>query len=354
MEDHDFDWQQLIRSIHQRNLTPVISNQVVMGVLFPGKDVVTSWASEVEYPFAGSRNLTRVAQFVLYRSRVRNELAAKENYCAHLKDRLLQQAEEELGADRSYLAGLRRRSGLATFSQTALELRRPDFRQDPRHPLSILASLPIPVYLTTSHHRFMEAALVAQGKSPHTAVYCWKPQQRDKLQRRLETVDSSRSPGACEKDPYFKPDENEPLVFHLHGIDDMPESVVLTEEDYLQLFDTLTTELVEGPKSRVRESDGAAGIPGEVRMRLASDQLLLLGFDEQGWELRVLVHALNKVDRQNPGFAIPVVPAEAVDEEGVKRFQSYLEHFFEYNRFNVYWGDPQTFLGSLWDKWQEG
>ena len=45
-----------------------------------------------------------------------------------------------------------------------------------------------------------------------------------------------------EEDPEYKPDKDNPLVYHLFGRLDIPESLVLTEDDYFDFLVGVTKE----------------------------------------------------------------------------------------------------------------
>lgn len=102
----------------------------------------------------------------------------------------------------------------------------PDF-DDPAEIHSVLASLPLPVYLTTNYDDFLLRALRARGKRP-TREFCrWN----ERLRMLPEPDDSETEPTA-----------DAPLVFHLFGHAEAPESMVVTEDDFIDFVAAVAAE----------------------------------------------------------------------------------------------------------------
>jgi hypothetical protein len=324
MSNSHIDWFIITERIVQKTLTPIISNQVINDILFGKKEAARTWANDVAYPLADSDNLTRVAQFL---GITEDPSRAKSKYLHFLKEKLLALAEAEAETHQQAFLddfkGVKLR-GL-TFSQLATALRYPDFEKEDTNPLRIIAALDLPVYLTTSHHHFMEAALRVVGKKPRTEVYAW----REGLEKKI--------PAKFRTDRDFEPDEETPLVYHLHGIDDAPESLVLTEDDYLEFLASITQDF------------NTEAIPSTVRDAFSS-LLLLLGYDLHAWDLRVLLRGLIKGN--NPfrprSFAIQLDPDKVKSVKKPAQLREYLEQYFDKVAFDVYWGSPQEFMQDLW------
>jgi hypothetical protein len=98
----------------------------------------------------------------------------------------------------------------------------PDFSRE-HEPHAVFAGLPLPVYLTTNYDDFMVAALRQRAKDPRREVCRWNSSPS---MRAEPTV----------LDPAFVPTPANPVVFHLHGHIGLPESLVLTEDDYLDFL----------------------------------------------------------------------------------------------------------------------
>ena len=330
MPNSNINWDFIIEQIQRKKFTPIISNQVINNLLFGSHNVVQAWAGDRDYPLADSDNLTRVAQFV---SVTQQDLSrAKSGYLYFLKNSLLKLARTEPDANQAFLDQVQGELRGLTFSQLAAErLHYPDFKKESDNPLSILAALDIPIYITTGHHHFMEAALRAIAKTPRTELYCWREGLQDNIPPKYQT------------DPNFEPDLETPLVYHLHGIDDYPDSLVLTEDDYLEFLVNVTRDF------------NTEDIPSTVRNALSNSLLLLLSYDLHAWDLRVLLQGIIKGKPRRPrSYAIQLIPNEVQRREKTEQFQAYLREYFDQVKFDVYWGDPQSFMQTLWQKWEEG
>ena len=128
----------------------------------------------------------------------------------------------------------------------------PDFSQKYANiPHSVLADLSLPIYITTNYDKFMEEALITRGRQPDSEYCRWNEV--------LEFAGDSLF-----KNPQYKPTEDKPLVYHLHGIIDEPQSMVLTERDYIDFVINLTID--------------ENLIPTVIRKALAMTSLLFIGY----------------------------------------------------------------------------
>lgn len=331
MPNNNIDWDFITDQVYQKKCTPVLSNKIINTLVFNGQNIILAWADRVNYPLADGNNLTRIAQYL---SITRQDLTrAKSSYLQFLKRNLFESVQADPAADRAFLDQVNSELRGLTFSQLAIErLHIPDFGNQPNNPLTILAALDIPVYLTTSHHHFIEAALTATGKTPRTEVYAW----HEGLEGNI--------PAAFRTNLDFEPDIQTPLVYHLHGIDDYPDSLVLTEDDHLEFLVNVTQDFKE-PNI----------IPSTVRNALSSSLLLLLGYELHAWDLRVLLQGLIKGKPRRPrSFAIQLIPENQKDVKSPEQFQDYLHKYFGQARFDVYWGDMHSFVTNLWEVWEAG
>lgn len=332
MSANTLDWDIIIEQINAGGCTPMIGNHLAGQVVFGTTTIVDGWAQQTSYPLR-RRTLTRIAQ---YRSFISSSpLRAKRDYLKFLKEQALAQAEHRPDARPEHLQGVRSQVEGLSFSELVCEhLRQPNFRRDVDNPLSILAALDFKLYLTTSPHRLLETALTAWGKQPHSEVYAW----RDDLQDLLEKKNLLFQP---ESRPIFVPSVKEPLVVHLHGIDDVSASLVLSEDDYLEFLVNITHDL---PTPVIRN---------EVRTAIKNSLLLLIGYRMHAWDLRVLLQGLirkKSISSQSRSFAVQLEPQHMQGVLDPTNYQNYLTKYFDKIEFDIYWGDPQSFLQTLWDK----
>jgi hypothetical protein len=143
---------------------------------------------------------------------------------------------------------------------------------------------------------------------------------------------SNRAISVFDRDPDYAPSVSEPLIYHLHGLDIYPASLVLTEDDYLDFL--------------VKVSWDKEVVPYSVREGLENSTLLLLGYELQDWDFRVLFRGLispRRGTRRRLSVSIQFKPES--DREAI---QVYREKYFDEVKFKVYWGKPGEFMGELW------
>ncbi len=332
LDNKKIKWDSIISRIDKQRFTPIISNGVMNDTLFGNDNLVQAWSTHISYPLTDCDNLTRAAQFLSITER--DPVQAKNDYLLFLNRQLLKFVRAKSGDKPAFLDKAKLKRDVKTLSLSQLATNRlnyPDFKEEQDNPLNILASLDLPIYLTTSHHHFMEAALTAMSKTPRTEVYCWRDDLKDNL------------PPEYLIDQDFEPTVENPLVYHLHGIDDYPDSLVLTEDDHLEFLVNVT-----------RHFKKADFIPSTIRNALSSSQLLLLGYELHAWDLRVLLQGLIKdLPRRSRSFAIQLPHTDIEGVNDPQEFQNYLHQYFDQAKFDIYWGTPQSFMQTLWEKWEE-
>ena len=97
-------------------------------------------------------------------------------------------------------------------------------------PHNALANLRLPVYLTTNYDHFMHNALSRiPGVRPRIEFSRWT---EDLMETQTSTFDHG-----------YEPSQSDPVVFHLHGHAGCPESLVVSEDDYLDFIVRTSKEL---------------------------------------------------------------------------------------------------------------
>lgn len=358
---------QLRRAIKSERLIPVIGDTIRLGHIFdlergsdgesdagePAspearvvrrgvvEDLASWWAEDIGYPLTDNGQLARVAQF---RSiQLKNETLAKEDYLTFLKRELLALAEEAAEVDNDSeslkLVAKLRNDHTMSFADIVKELDYPHFEENSSDPLWVLSRLPIKIYLTTGYYDFIERALVAAGKKPVSRLCFWNMKQ--------ESVAPEHRP-----DPDYEPDVQHPVVYHLLGMERYPESLVLTEDDYLSFLWHFS-----------RDKPGDSGdrfVPPYLEAELKTSTLLLLGYRLEDWDLRVLFHGLLNPDREassplRPSVAIQIDPKDQplVRADNVPAAEKYLNAYFEKANFTLKCQDSDVFVTDLWRAWQE-
>jgi hypothetical protein len=278
----DFIWQRLIRSIANGTCTPFIGSGASMGSAPLHSEIARMWAKEFSYPLADPNNLPRVSQFLAVRY---DPLFSKEQ----LKK-----------------------------LYTGLEM--PDF-SEPDEPHRILAELPLPIYITTNYDDFLVQALRSQDRSPELELCRWNVFIKD-------------HPSVFEEDSYFEPSPSEPIVFHLYGHVNTPESLVLTEGDRQDFLINVACD--------------RSLLPSPIQQAIFQPSLLIVGYDADEWMslFRLLV---GRTDLSPRG--ISVITHMAPDEVSTR---SYLESYLASGLGNVkvYWGTAKDFLSELRVRWE--
>ncbi|MEW5961070.1 MAG: SIR2 family protein [Chloroflexota bacterium] len=309
-------WQQtIVERVRSGKVVPVISNVVSNNLVLGGHDdLVAAYAKYTNYPLDDC-NLLRIAQYISVTDEsVTDPGAVKEDYVNFVKNRLFDIAERE-GVAADVLAELEEEFDDITFSEFPDRLGYPRFDQDPTNPFLILAECPLPIYLTTSYHSFLEVALRRAGKAPRTEICRWH--------QGLEGI-----PSVFDDD--YQPTRDEPLVYHLFGVDAHPGSLVLTEDNHLEF-------LVAVSQNIGRATDP---IPRRVRQAMADSSLVLLGYDLRSWDFWVLFWGLFKPrPLQQTSVSVQLAPNELE--------RNYLQRYLDEFEFKVYWGDIHQYAQEL-------
>jgi hypothetical protein len=324
LQQKKMGWSEtIIERIHSGKVLPVIGNSIANEILFGShEDIVEGWAEYIDYPRANKHQLTQVTQFTSIILKGDDEIKADDVYIKEVYLDFLKQAVSSM-ADEELLEDLQEDPSTATlsFSEVAERLELPDFSNGRDNPLLLLADLPLPIYLTTSYHNLLEAALRRANKDPKTVICYWDP--------RLRSISS-----VFDTDAGYHPDPLKPLVYHLFGFDKYPSSLVITEDDYLDFL--------------VNISQDWDGIPLPVRQALADSSLLLLGYGLRHWDFRVLFRGLvrSSIDQRRPKSV--AIQVRAGDEDEANYLKNYL---VQEGDFEIYWGETVDFVKELHQGW---
>lgn len=203
---------------------------------------------------------------------------------------------------------------------------RPDF-EDENEPHRTLADLDLPVYLTTNYDDFMAAALQRKGRKVVREFARWM--------RRLKADNHSLF------DVGYEPSINEPVVFHLHGHADFHESLVASEDDYLDFLVNISQDLVTSP-SDIKQK---AILPLRIRRALTSTTLLFVGYSLNDINFRVILRGLvGTLERSSRNIHIAV----QLSSGSARELDEYLEQYFRWTLdLSVFWGTARNFSAEL-------
>jgi len=133
--------------------------------------------------------------------------------------------------------------------------------------LRALAEMDFSVVITTNYDQLFEKALADAGKQPRVAVY---------TPRLEETTD------------YRKPTAQSPIVFKIHGDISRPETVVITDEDYIDFVLRMSNKEPYDP------------LPRRLKVYLTDWTTLFVGYSLLDYNLRLLFKTLRwKIDNAN-------------------------------------------------------
>jgi len=291
------DWEELLLAIKYKQCTPFLGAGACAGVLPLGRDLAEEWAGSYGFPFADRQNLTRVAQYVAI----------------------------ERGPKTPRLRIVERFSGKGP----------PDFN-NPDEPHRVVADLRLPIYITTNYDDFMLRALQRDfpKRAPRREICQWHLARR----RQSSTASAGTSPPP-------EPTPDQPLVFHLHGCLENVESMVLTEDDYLDFLILLS------------EVQGL--IPPRIEEAFVASSLLFMGYSLEDMNFRVLFRKLAPYMQRNEGarhVSVQLSPrADESTEDQILRARKqreYLEKQFGLQKVRVYWGTCMEFAADLRARWE--
>jgi len=138
------------------------------------------------------------------------------------------------------------------------------FQKQPSPALRRLAELDFPVVITTNYDQLVEKALRDAGKDPRVAIYTPKLE---------ETTD------------HRKPTAQSPIVFKIHGCISKPETIVITDEDYIEFVLRMSSKEPYDP------------LPRRLKVYLTDWTTLIVGYSLLDYNLRLLFKTLRwKID----------------------------------------------------------
>ena len=297
------DWNDLLTDIKNKKCTPFIGAGASAQWLPSGGSLATEWAEEHNYPLDDVHALASVAQFLAI------------------------QNDDDL-FPKTYISRYFEKIVPPNFS----------LEQYRETPYSILADLNLPLYITTNYDDFMEAALESRGRKPVREFCRWNNYAKE-----------AQIPSAFDRPSKYTPIEYNPLVYHLHGVIDTPQSMVLSEKDYIDFIVNLSS------------NKGVDILPAVIRKALVSNSLLFVGYSLSDINFRIIFRGImNSVGKglmlKNVAVLLPPhVPSNRVDNNPNKRLEYLDKYTKDMFKVHVYWGDAYEFskvLRNRWDKFR--
>jgi hypothetical protein len=312
----DAYWRTLAGKIRRGQCTPILGPGVASELLPTSEELARALSSRA-YPFADISDLRRVSQF----------LGTMDN------DTMRQSVLDQLAA--SLGRNLPSSNGSAKIASLS------DLQLDQWKHLSLafeteihqqLASLGLPLYVTTNFDNFLTRALeVKLGEAKvRRAPVIWKTP--------LEQREVLNPP----------PSADNPVVLHLFGTDQDPESMVLTEDDHLDYLARIS-------------HDQEIFLPASINALLAKNTLLFLGYRLEDLDLKVILRglltylALTKYDRMQLAVQIETERHDASIQREVTDYfqQSFRQYFSPKSDVKIYWGSAHQFMTDLMSHMRE-
>jgi hypothetical protein len=153
----------------------------------------------------------------------------------------------------------------------------------PSPALRMLAQLPFRIFVTTNYDHLLESALAGSGSEKTPEVFVYDPKGIE------PTQDTNQDP----------PDTKRPLVFKMHGDLAKPESIVITDEDYITFV------------QRMSDKDQIHPVPKTIRYSMTKWPILFVGYSLRDYNLRLLFRTLRwQLDNSRfpPCFSVDFKP----------------------------------------------
>ncbi len=269
------DWGTLLWSLQRRNCILLLGPELTAEGL-PGSTTLTGelarqLASDIEPPLLATTDLPRVAQQYLAQNG-RNDL--------------------EREVVRFYAA----------------------HEDDSSEIHEALAAVPFYFAITSCHDSLLRRAMERAGKAPFAERYNFQGDKEDNVP--MGTVDR-------------------PLIYHLYGSIQEPESLVLTEND---LLDFLVAVVSKNPS-----------LPDNVRSALQKKgkNFLFLGFGIRHWYLRILLHLLKFNQSDSRSFAL-----EAFQAQNFPDLEQTVLFYKTGFKIEVFDTEIETFVQELRERYQ--
>jgi SIR2-like domain len=285
------DWEYLFYYIDHKTATPFLGAGISRDRIGSGKELSEILAKEFDYPFDDTSNLAKVAQFAVIKK--------KDNFRV-----------------RKFVADYIKNKELPDFS-------------NPSEPHNILAKLDLPIYITTNYDHLMYEALKSDGKEPIMEFCRWND---------LAQLISKPSIFTEEKINTF--DTNNPLVYHLHGEIDNPQSMVLTEDDYLNFLVRLYLDIDKL-------------FPPEIKIALVSTAIIFIGYSLSDWNLRIVLRTITESMKSASmtNCSIQLTPT-GIKIKDMDEIRKYLQKYLEIiqggkTELKIFWGTATEFCTAL-------
>jgi len=299
-------WQSIAKSVHRGQFVPVIGPDVGEHLYGTTRARARRLAEQHGFPLEPHHrfDLAKVSQYLSVRHS-RND--ARQAVADVLKAEIRERHADLAGEPRLFAASVKR------------------CLREKNNPFRILADLPARIYVTASSDPVLRLALRGADRKPRPLYSQWRKTRDNHPQ----------------EPPYEgQPTSESPIVFHPFGVYKKGDSVVLTEDDFLDY-------LIAAVDYKL--------IPAVVRGTLVKSSLIFLGFPLDDLAFRVLFRLIMSLEGSAQLGEYTHVGVQVDPDEhslaDAERAREYLEGYFhpggDAPRIDVYWGTPADFLSEL-------
>ncbi len=310
-------WKSIVGSVRRQRFVPILGPDVGEHLFGSVRERALGLARDYGFPLAAHHgtDLAKVAQFL-----------SVEESPTEARQAVVRQLHREILKRRPGLDEDARKLSLAKLLDVVAAEHLGEARDDADpgagDPYRILTELPAPLYVNTSPDPVLVKALKAAGRPPILLCCDWRP-----------TPENHPREPVCEHDP----SPERPIVYQPFGVFGKWDSVVLTEDDFLDYLIAASTYKL---------------MPRVVRSTLVESSLLFLGFPLEDWAFRVFFRMIMTLSstaklERNAHVGVQVDPEEYGPAD-VERARRYLARYFgAAPRIEVYWGGAADFLREL-------
>ena len=275
-------WNLLLRRIKAGRCLPILGPGLAYPRLPLSSQIAEKWESELDLPrWGNTKSLARVAQWF---SAATDPMYVKESFAQEVS---ALSARDVAMADDSY---------------------------------AMLAKLPFQLYLTKGFDDFLEQALRSFNRDVISDICSW----------------NSAAPMRALHHYDYGVSTDRPLVLHLYGRLDIPESLVLSEDDHVQfLTATLTQEDIVAP---------------EVKSAIASHMRLVLGESAEALVAPSSLQGLlnwGSPELRRSGLMVLLEPED-------ETIVPYLQRRADRDGIQIFWGTVDQFIAELSARWEAG
>jgi CHAT domain-containing protein len=313
-------WTAILNGINSKTCTPILGPNLYEPMIGYWRDMAAHMAEEYGFPLS---NYYRDAlpQVTQYLSVTQDPTTLNDTFTKNIRTSIQSRWGDDLSNDMKK-PNVDVQALISFIGKKLREI-------DPFEQHKVLASLKLPIYVTTNYDNLMEDALKELGLKPKMEICPWS----DRFY-----VDE---PSVFE-DGTYTPSPDEPLVYHLFGHFKYPDSMVLTEDDYF--------EFLRGATSNKDL------IPSKVRSGLTKAVTLYTGFQLDDWAFRILFRAMMNPESAKIRERFSHVGVQVdLDETrfiNPRRARKYLESYFGASKISIFWGNSADFLAELSRRYQ--